>query len=440
MPETIYKLQPDRTLSLRGFNTFAAAASIHHASPTGFQVSGTFRDPADFAVAVLYDADNVFEHPSIKYLPDFNFAGLTLNFRLLYSDGVQPIDSPKYNWIDWATLDVIRADGTTAGVPLWDNAILAGGFPAASTGIKVLAPNVQPFDRITLWYENLAFDFTTPGGIAGASTWSWQAAETTAAITVGSTTYTYNVNTPGGEDGPTIAAGVAAAAASDPLVQFNAPAGSNVITFKSRVNTGAAVLVSGYHLWLITEPAGAWIAKVIVGQINACDWTAANTSYGLFAAIVGTPGVDSTFSVTAAGYGSVTVNSNVVSWGSGTKFSGLTAGDPFLIGETVYTVASVQSPAQLTLTAPAGTGQYLAPRGGRDGNMIELYTLATSPTTTSFDNTEYQLAGGGSAAPWDISLDFTALGIDSIRQCWLTFAPSLAEGRVRRHRMAGQFL
>ena len=117
LPERIYKLQPDRTLHLRGFDSFAAAASIHHATPTGFEVSGIFRDPADFAVAVLYDADNFFEHPSIKYLPDFDFSGLTLNFTLQYSDSVQPIDSPKYSWIDWATLDVIRPDGTAPKFP-----------------------------------------------------------------------------------------------------------------------------------------------------------------------------------------------------------------------------------------------------------------------------------------------------------------------------------
>src|SRR5712671_1615480 len=121
MPETIYKLQPDRTVALRGFDSFAAAAAIHNASASGFTVSGTFRDPADFAVAVLYDADNFFEHPSIKYLPDFDFSGLTLNFRLQYTEAVQPIDSPKFNWIDWATLDCVRADGSTAKVPLWDN-------------------------------------------------------------------------------------------------------------------------------------------------------------------------------------------------------------------------------------------------------------------------------------------------------------------------------
>ncbi|MDP9170155.1 MAG: hypothetical protein M3N54_06030, partial [Acidobacteriota bacterium] len=64
MPERVNKLQPDRTLYLRGFDSFAAAASIHSASPNGFTLSGTFRDSADFAVAVLYDADNFYEHPS----------------------------------------------------------------------------------------------------------------------------------------------------------------------------------------------------------------------------------------------------------------------------------------------------------------------------------------------------------------------------------------
>ena len=153
MSERINKLQPDRTLQLRGFDTFAAAASIPNASPAGFTVSGTFRDPADFAVAVLYDADNYFEHPSIKYLPDFSLAGLTLSFDLNYTDGLQPIDSPKFNWIDWATLDCIREDGTTAQVALWDNAALVGtSFPAATATCSLLtgSAGIQPYDRVTL--------------------------------------------------------------------------------------------------------------------------------------------------------------------------------------------------------------------------------------------------------------------------------------------------
>lgn len=431
LSETICKLQPDRTVYLRGFNSFAAAATIHNASSTGFQVSGTFRDPADFAVAVLYDADNGFEHPSIRYLPDFNFAGLTLNFSLLYSDGVQPIDSPKYNWIDWATLDVVRADGTTANIPLWENATLgSGSFPAAAISINVNATKLQALDRLTLWYENVAFDYTAPGGVQGTATYYWQAAGTTASISVGSTVYTYNVTAAGGEDPATIAAGVAAAASADPQVAF--AAGAGIVTFQPKVNTGATVSVSGYPLWLITDPPSAYLANLFVEQINGCDWQAANTTYGLLATLNGTPGTATSFSVTAARYGTVNVSGTSVAWSSGTQFTGLTAGETFLIGGTAFTIAAVQSATQLALTpvssgspAPPASGAYVAPRGGRDGNMIQLYSLASSPSTTFFDSAEYQLSGGSSAVTWNVSLNFTALGIDSIRQCWLTFAPSL---------------
>ena len=66
MPEAIYKLQPDRSIYLQGFDAFGAAASMHSASPGGFTVSGVFRDAADFAVLILWDADCYFEHPSFK--------------------------------------------------------------------------------------------------------------------------------------------------------------------------------------------------------------------------------------------------------------------------------------------------------------------------------------------------------------------------------------
>ena len=421
MPERIYKLQPDRTLSLRGFNTFAAAASIHNATPSGFQVSGTFRDPADFAVAVLYDADNFFEHPSIKYLPDFNFAGLTLDFSLLYADSVQPIDSPKYNWIDWATLDVIRADGSTAKISLWEDSMLSGAaFPAASATVNVIAANPQPNDEISLWYENLAFAFTVPGGRGGSATYFWQDIHSTASISVGSAIYTYTVATPGGEGGDVIAAGVAAAAAGDPQVAFGAA--ENVVTFASKVNTGGTLSVSGYQLWLVTDPA-SYIAANIAGQINAFNWIGANPSFGLLASSAG-----AAITVQAARFGTVNVNGTSVTWASGIKFPGLTAGSIIQIAGATYSIASVQSPQQLTLASAAPTASgavYLAPRGGRDGNMLQLYTLAISPSNLNFDQAQIQLTGGTSAVTWNCSFDFTALGIDSLRQCWLTFAPSL---------------
>lgn len=429
MPERIHKLQPDRTLYLRGFDSFAAAASIHNASPSGFQISGTFRDPADFAVAVLYDADNTFEHPSVRYLPDFDFSGIVLNFDLLYTDVVQPIDSPKYNWIDWATLDCIRADGTTANISLWDSAMLVdAAFPAAAATITVTANNVQMNNRLTLWFENVAFDFTVPGGVTGSAGYSWQNAPSTATISVGSTVYTYNVTTPGGEDGATIAAGVAAAASADPSVAFSAS--GTAVTFRSKVNTGATVNVSGYTVWLITDAPEIYIASQIAAQINSRNWVTANTAFGLLASFNG-----AAITITAARYGTVNANGTSVTWASGTKFAGLTPGSTILIAETPYSIASVQSPMQLTLAGPApeATGAaYLAPRGGRDGNMIQLYSLANSPSTLTFDQSTLQLSGGSSAVTWNISIDFTALGIDQLRQCWLTFAPSLANGSAFR--------
>ena len=113
MPERIYKLQPDRTVQLRGFDGLGAAAALHSVTPAAFKVSGVFRDSGDFAVVVLYDADNFYEHPRLKYLPDTNFDGLTLQFDLRFS-GLMPLDSPKYGTIDWPYLDVFRPDGSTA--------------------------------------------------------------------------------------------------------------------------------------------------------------------------------------------------------------------------------------------------------------------------------------------------------------------------------------
>ena len=175
--------------------------------PPSFRVSGTFRDPADFTVAVLYDADNFYEHPYIKYMPDFNFVGLTLNFDLSYSDGMQPIDSPKYNWIDWATLDCILENGDSAKIRLWDNATLVDAqFPAASVTCNVITTDdgIQAFDRLTLWYQNLAFDYIVPVG-KGSVEYAFyvQGTGKIHSITIDTTIYAYTEV--GGEESKDIA-------------------------------------------------------------------------------------------------------------------------------------------------------------------------------------------------------------------------------------------
>src|SRR3954449_10451150 len=124
--EQILKLQPDRTLYLRGFDGTGAAASLSQTSPTGFTVCGVFRDMADFCVLVIYDADNTFEHYSVRYLPSFDLSGMVLNFDVSYQ-GLQPIDSAKYSWIDWAQLDVQSPAGAITQPRLWDYATFVSG-------------------------------------------------------------------------------------------------------------------------------------------------------------------------------------------------------------------------------------------------------------------------------------------------------------------------
>ena len=168
--EQILKLQPDRTLYLRGFTGVGSAAALCKTSPTGFTVSGVFRDMADFCVLNIYDADNTFEHYTVRYLPDFNLQGMVLSFDVAYQ-GLQPLDSAKYSWIDWSTLDVIREDGTTKNIRLWENAQLISSNYSVASGPCHFATPTQGctiYDRLTLFVNNVNFDFVANGGESAA--------------------------------------------------------------------------------------------------------------------------------------------------------------------------------------------------------------------------------------------------------------------------------
>ena len=98
-------------MHLRGVDRFGAMGSLWGASATGFSVSGVFRDMADFAVLMLWDADDYFGHwQSSKYLPDFDFTNMVLSFDV-HASGVQPLDSPAYQWIPWRSLSYVLSDG-----------------------------------------------------------------------------------------------------------------------------------------------------------------------------------------------------------------------------------------------------------------------------------------------------------------------------------------
>ncbi len=306
---------------------------MHSATAAGFTVSGVFRDAADFAVLILYDADCFFEHPSFKYLPDFSLAGMVLSFDVTYRN-LQPLDSLKFPTIDWPFLDVIRKDGTTAQIPLLNNASLAGGsFAAASGTFAIVTPGAAAGDGLVVWFQNIAFPFTAAGGETAAQ-----------------------------------------------------------------------------------------VASAIAATINGTGWTGIGGINALWAQAVG-----ANLTITCARYGTVSTNGKIITLTLGQNFVGMAVGDSVAFGGVTTTVTATGS-TSITVADDQGVQSgvpYLANRGGADGNMITMYAVANNSNLTAAANV-VQFAGGSSAATWRVSLDFTALGIDQVRQMWVTLSPVLA--------------
>ncbi len=84
--ENLRKFDPNRTIQLRGFDRHGANAAIHSAAAGGFTCPGVFRSADDFAVILLWDADNLFEHYTYRYLPDFDHEDVVLRFDVDYND------------------------------------------------------------------------------------------------------------------------------------------------------------------------------------------------------------------------------------------------------------------------------------------------------------------------------------------------------------------
>jgi hypothetical protein len=162
---TVAKLQPDRSMYLRGFDRRGAVATMHHASPGGFTVSGCWSDQADFAVLMLFDADDQFGHLfTSRYLPDFSLAGVTLDFDLAITGCMSPI-SPKFPSVPWNAISYIKSDETSGTVALPAPTITGGTF--ASRTYTVNGTPVA-YDRVQLVYlGNIVWDYiVSPGDTA----------------------------------------------------------------------------------------------------------------------------------------------------------------------------------------------------------------------------------------------------------------------------------
>lgn len=311
------KLQPDRTVALRGFDNLGAAAALHGASPSGFTVSGVFRDPSDFAVLILYDADNFYEHLRIKYLPDFDFSGVVLTFDM-EMEGLQPIDSNKYPTIDWPFLDVIRPDGSTARIRLSDNAtVVAGSQVKASHSVSVIAGDVAAYDRLTIWYQNYAFDYIAQGGETSAQVASAIAAMVNAAafppgygisasVSGSSITFTSRA---AGEDGNHVA--MYATWKNDNLKlsesSWRLSGGSSSVTWRVRLDFSALGIDRIRLAWLTFAPKLA-----VAAEYQATEWEARFSNWTI-------DDPNGVANLHVASSGSVIVSSEDPSW---VKYSG----------------------------------------------------------------------------------------------------------------------
>jgi hypothetical protein len=138
MAETLEKLRPDRDLQCY-FQQPSAVAALSEASPTGFVVSGSWRQQLDWAV-IEWNRDNVFEHPAFRNLPDGDLSGLELTYEETRTNCV-PIDSDLYPTVEWPYLRIWR-DGMTEPdlVPLFRPGTaeaVEGDYLAASVELEL---------------------------------------------------------------------------------------------------------------------------------------------------------------------------------------------------------------------------------------------------------------------------------------------------------------
>jgi len=372
--DQIYKLQPDRTMHLQGFDDYGTAAALWGASDNGFTVSGVFRDLADFAVLVLFQKDDPFGHPLFSYLPDGDLTGLALDFDVTWQ-GIQSWESLKNAWTDWNSLDY-SVNGVGSNSPKWFGTTgvtvtcNTTGRTGASATFTLNLNSPQAGDKVTLWYQNQSF--ISPAISAAHPTtdqamW-WQGnAAYNHWVTIGSATYSCledSLNSAG------VASNIAGQInASDPncAATTGGTYGNEIfITLKAGVAGPVAVSSSdGSASDTLTQTTAASILQSIAQQLNAVNWV---------------------------------------------------ANGPVVLS------AAVSLPNQLVITAAPGA----------DGNMVAFYqTDNTGGSRLYFTASDWNLSGGSSDnVSWHVHIDFTALGWNNVDKVWWTIAPALPNSQA----------
>ena len=404
---------------LRGFDRRGAAATMHDASASGFTMSGCWSDQADFAVAVLFDADDTYGHLfSSRYLPDFSLAGVTLDFDLAMTGCQSPI-SLKYPSVPWSSLSYIKrtvsagvVTETPGTVPL--NITSTSGGSAATASFTI-AGTPTTYDRLYIVHlGNTVFDTNVGGSysITSGDTLAMVAAKvaalintatsSTCPIQAGSSGATVTINyTSVGQDGNGVellsmykTAGTtqiypagSGSTASGQAVQMTG--GVDPTSIHVHLDFSALGLASVRQLWLTLAPAlnyASTVAGASLVPYVGCEWSAVFSNW----TVVDSGGVTP---LKVAGPGSVTVASSDA-WakraGSGWSqvpgwYVGGFAWQSGFFGDTLTVTYNCQSTHDLYLGTAISTvgGSFIASVDGGTAVHISAYSTQSSGSPTS---------------------------------------------------------
>ncbi len=324
---------------------------------------------------------------------------------------------------------------------LFDNSTLVSGIFAPATGIfhvQTATGGIQPGDRLTLWLQNLAFDFiapAAPGGTVATVEYQFFAAGTgtTHSITVNGRVYSHVETNPSGESSADQATALVAAinaGAGDADVVASIGSVSNAVDLAVQPAAGGqSIAVSasdGNAAATLYQLSPASVAASLAQSINQYDWAGA----GLVNSIMASAAADATITISAARAGVVNVSGTTVTWISGTRFSGLHTGDTIGLGANrwrrvdgrfAYAVDADCDGSRPDRRKLSGAARRLRRQhdhcSGVEQNQHAQHRRAIHQTCGR--HLRWHLA----ACP----IDFTALGIDQLRQAWLTFAPALTD-------------
>ncbi len=151
MPLQLTKLRPDHDLQCY-FQDPAAIAALSGTSATGFTVSGNFRQPFDWAV-VEWNRDNVFEHPTLRNLPDGDLSGIQLSYTEARTNCLE-MDSTVFDSIGWSALRIWEGEPENFHTVLLRQYATPGGPYTAATVTFTLdgTPSVGDFIELA-WLD-----------------------------------------------------------------------------------------------------------------------------------------------------------------------------------------------------------------------------------------------------------------------------------------------